>query len=254
MKRFLKKLKENWLGLLILILLFNILLIFKLCSERSTTTKIIQQKNDSLKLVISQICTMENIFTKIERMKHTLLLAYPKRISTWSYYENGELKHKKIITGVTEFQADIRAYMYYKLVPKGLAWEILPATEWSESMMNATLKSSKDCKGAMQVSESTGEAKAKNIGIPYLRNHSLWNDLDNFEIGYGHLIDGLMEQSHNYSHGIKKYYAGNYIKKPHLREKILSYNNKVMLEYYKLRFLFKGLESCPEIEKEAFSD
>jgi soluble lytic murein transglycosylase-like protein len=164
------KMKNKW----ILFLLFLIL---------TTPLCIMWVNNIRDKVEIKRIEYIKD--KKIECMTKTLMILYG--ISKW------EARYYSII--FFDFSEN------YKI-----PWEIYPAIIRIESNFRTNLTSDKKAKGLMQVLESTASEECKLLGIKYVNDRTLWNDICNIVIGCNYL--SRMIKENGIEDGIKAYLGG----------------------------------------------
>jgi len=91
----------------------------------------------------------------------------------------------------------------------GIEWEAVASTIDIETgrtwLPNQT--SSADCKGILQLKESTAEMMAKEADIPYHDNITVWMEVRAIELGSRYLAKGLKE--YGYYNGFKYYVGGS---------------------------------------------
>ena len=123
-------------------------------------------------------------------------------------------------------------------------WALYGALIRVETNFNPTLKSGKDCKGLMQIKESTGADVAKKLNIQYKENVSLWNEFINFAIGATYLSDFIAERG---VHGSIKSYLGGPDYKKSIQKKIETfkyvkeYKTRVSEECDQLQYMYRGI-------------
>lgn len=123
-------------------------------------------------------------------------------------------------------------------------WEIYASLIRVESNFNPTIKSKANCKGLMQIKESTGREVAEKLGILFINNQSLWNDFINIILGAEYLSRFIQEKG--FDGGVKSYLGGpDYLKsvkkKAETYTYIKEYKIKVSDEYNQLRYIFRGV-------------
>ncbi len=123
-------------------------------------------------------------------------------------------------------------------------WELYAALIRVETNFNPTRKSGKDCKGLMQIKESTGKEVAKKLDIKFREGQSLWNEFINIAIGSTYLSDFVNKRGvHG---GIKSYLGGpdykkSVQKKAETFKYVGEYKTRVSEEYDQLRYMFRGI-------------
>jgi len=128
---------------------------------------------------------------------------------------------------------------YYKI-----NWEVYAALIRVESNFNPTIKSKANCKGLMQIKESTGEEIAKKLGILFIKNQSLWNDFINIILGAEYLSRFIQEKG--FDGGVKSYLGGpDYLKSVKKNTEtykyVKEYKIRVSDEYHQLQYIFRGV-------------
>lgn len=144
-----------------------------------------------------------------------------------------------------------------------IRWELYGSLIRVETNFNPTRKSGKNCKGLMQIKESTGEEVAKELGIRFIGNQSLWNEFINIAIGSAYLSKFVVERG--VQKGIKSYLGGpdylkNVQKKAETFKYVKEYKTRVSEEYDQLSYMFRGIvdefsiTDFEEIEKSILID
>lgn len=175
-------------------------------------------------------------------IKKALLISYPKTVVK----DRSGKKERDILIGVTDFEAEVYAFIFTTLAEKyGVDWEALAALIWVESRFNPTLTSSSDAKGLAQLLEPTAKETAKREGIPYVENHVVWNDLNSLELGVSYFCRGVvLGDTVDYEKMYKGYVGGdNYarLKKPDNVQYVKYYYSLSTRECQKIHYIFKGL-------------
>jgi soluble lytic murein transglycosylase len=166
--------------------------------------------------------TYERHEQKIKMMKQTMLICY----------------------NISEWEADYYSRIFYNFSKQyDLPWEVYPAIIQIESKYHTDLLSEKRAKGVMQILETTGKTIADKIGIKYVNDRSLWNELLNVPIGCTYLSDMMKEQG--VENGIKCYLGGPNYKKSEsnavIKKYIANYYNDVWVEYQKTKYIYRGV-------------
>ncbi|RKY79487.1 hypothetical protein DRQ07_06340 [candidate division KSB1 bacterium] len=147
--------------------------------------------------------------------------------------------------------------IYYKI-----NWEIYAALIRVESNFNPTVKSGANCKGLMQIKESTGKEIAEKLGISFIENQSLWNDFINIILGAEYLSGFIQEKG--FDGGVKSYLGGpDYLKSIKKRTEtytyVKEYKIRVSDEYNQLQYIFRGVAdeyniTFEELKNSVFKD
>lgn len=174
---------------------------------------------------------------KLLNMQKSLIIAYPK---------------------LSSYEAKYYSYIFEDFATVyNIPWEIYPSLIRIESNFEVGLRSEKGAKGIAQILESTGEEVAGKLGIKYVENITLWNELINLVIGFTYFseniksdttlkeVDSLLEIA------VKKYIGGPLVSVKIVSDKtyIGEYRSTVMQEYKRLHYIYLGVIYGTIIEK-----
>jgi hypothetical protein len=114
-----------------------------------------------------------------------------------------------------------------------------------------TQTSHANCKGIMQLKETTAELESGRIGIPYKKHSTVWSEIKAIEIGSSYLSRGV--NKYGYNEGFKYYVGGSGFRstekafrtagekdKTRLKKIVKymgDYNNMVIREYKQLKLM-----------------
>jgi hypothetical protein len=211
------------LALKVLTYIIVAIFIVGLGAEISKQYQEITELEKALSKKQSEITSCEKKDIKIKCMEKTLLTTY--QVSKW------EAHYYSII---------FNDFSEHYNIP----WEIYPAIIRVESNFKTDLKSSSDAKGIMQVLESTGKGVAQKIGIDFIENSSLWNEIVNISIGCTYLSTNIEQKG--LEKGVQCYLGGpDYLKtvKADAKKKqyVSEYKTTVWKEFNQLLFIYKGI-------------
>jgi hypothetical protein len=156
---------------------------------------------------------------------------------------------------ITYDLSDVEAKYYSDIFDEfaqkyGVPWEVYPAVIRVESNFRTTLKSAKGAKGLMQVLEGTAKEVCGKIGVRYVAEETLWNDLINLVIGLTYLSENIASDTAGgddaVRHGIQCYIGGpDYVKSikysAEASKYIAQYKTTIWAEYIKLGYIYKGV-------------
>jgi len=132
-----------------------------------------------------------------------------------------------------------------------IPWEVYIALIRMESNFDPTHKSDKDCRGMMQLLESTGRDVAKTLGIRYRDTKTCWYDVVNMILGCTYFseeakkeADGKPIQAAHLKHAIRFYLGGpDYPRKVGDNQQYIGeYSSSVWSETSNLHHMFKGIQ------------
>lgn len=137
-----------------------------------------------------------------------------------------------------------------------MPWEVLAALVRVESNFDPSLRSSKGAKGMTQVIEQTGKQIAKEIGVDYKFNKTLWNDILNMIIGFSYFgkhYQISLEKGGTVDETVKET-IGIYLGGPNFKKRLNStriyvneYQTTVYQEYRTLCWMFQGISASNKI-------
>lgn len=200
----------------------------------------------------------------ISRLTERYELSYTKVCEKLNQISERRAKLKNIEKTVVEryaFLSELEVH-YYSIIflefseKYEMPWEVLAAIVRVESNFDPSLRSNKGAKGMTQVIEQTGKQMAKEIGIKYKFNKTLWNDILNMIIGFSYFGKHYrlsIEKGYTTDESVKEA-IGVYLGGPNFKRRlnstrvyVIEYQTTVYQEYKTLRWMFQGISTSNEM-------
>lgn len=149
----------------------------------------------------------------------------------------------KIAYDLNDIESITYATILNQLQDSIITWHLIAATIQIESEFNPlAINPTSNCKGLMQLKESTAEYIAKKHNLNYKPNQTLFNPIHNITLGTLYLKQNLKSSGtlqQKLEHTIKCYVGGSKFKEkdPYTQY----YKRKIMKEYNRLIYIEKGI-------------
>lgn len=169
-----------------------------------------------------------------------LLISCQKQIHTPKQSIKDSLK---VAYDLNELESITYATILNQLQDSIVTWHLIAATIQIESEFNPlAINPTSNCKGLMQLKESTAQYLCNKYDIKYVTNQTLFNPIHNITLGTLYLKQNLKHSGtlqERLEHTIKCYVGGSKFKEkdPYTQY----YKRKIMKEYNRLIYIEKGI-------------